>query len=360
MKTEHLKRLYANQFEFDPLDIDIRSTYGFLTISGHVIMPIKTSKIFDRTQTVQIEDESFIPLGQVYFVANKNYEINALPEDLYKIYLAENEDDISVGNHQEYVFKYDYILIKTNRAEEYFNKFKHGTLLWGDFYHIESELLRGFNFNSSLNKISVIDCKTLDSQSRSLHYELISETNCFHRFLRYYHMLEMHFDMHTAKKISNLLLQGGNEKQISSLLRDYNREDLSRLQSLIENYVNPLTLQENLKIIFNYMEYAEDIFYNFGKVSNPLRKWTDLTRLKENGSFTENSTQNFRGSNTHNKFLAKISSYWIYRIRSSIAHRKLGEYVMDQKDEKFVVNFAEPLIKAIYRDFFINFNHQQT
>ena len=49
----------------------------------------------------------------------------------------------------------------------------------------------------------------------------------------------------------------------------------------------------------------------------------------------------------YNNLIPKVCSYWIYRIRSSIAHNKFGEYIMDNDDEDFIVNFAEPLLKEM-------------
>src|SRR5690606_1433474 len=224
------------------------------------------------------------------------------------------ESELNIGQHQDYQFKYDYLLIDVERAEEYFTNYKQNSFLWGHFCHIENEISHGLDFNTGLTKLTTINSARIDSQIRSIHIELISESNCFHRFLKYYHLLEMHFDMHTAKKISAYFSKGGKEKEISSLLRDYNREDLNRLESLIENFVNPLTLQNFLKEIFNHESHAKNIFYKFGKESNPLKSYKDFEKLKRGGMFSENITQNVRGQSTHNKFLTKISAYWIYRV----------------------------------------------
>jgi hypothetical protein len=45
--------------------------------------------------------------------------------------------------------------------------------------------------------------------------------------------------------------------------------------------------------------------------------------------------------------LLKFTAYCIYRIRSSIAHHKIGEYLMTHQDEAFMINFAEPLIDEV-------------
>lgn len=54
----------------------------------------------------------------------------------------------------------------------------------------------------------------------------------------------------------------------------------------------------------------------------------------------------------HKSFILAIATYWIYRIRCSIAHHKIGEYMMGYDDEEFVVEFAEPLLKEIILESF--------
>ena len=51
---------------------------------------------------------------------------------------------------------------------------------------------------------------------------------------------------------------------------------------------------------------------------------------------------------TNNRMLIiNIATYWIYRVRSSIAHSRIGEYVMSTSDEEFVVEIAEPLLRSV-------------
>ena len=66
-------------------------------------------------------------------------------------------------------------------------------------------------------------------------------------------------------------------------------------------------------------------------------------------SFAESDLENMniRGRNPHNEMIIYIASYWIYRIRCSIAHHKIGEYLFSWKDENFIVDFGEPLLREV-------------
>ena len=54
-----------------------------------------------------------------------------------------------------------------------------------------------------------------------------------------------------------------------------------------------------------------------------------------------------RSNEEYSKLIIDIAVYWIYRIRCSIAHNRIGEYVMSIDDEEFVVNVVEPLLKEV-------------
>ena len=67
--------------------------------------------------------------------------------------------------------------------------------------------------------------------------------------------------------------------------------------------------------------------------------------------FNESSFINDKGKSTalpnYKTFILNLASYWIYRIRSSIAHSKIGEYQLSYTDEAFMIEFAEPLLQEI-------------
>jgi len=58
-----------------------------------------------------------------------------------------------------------------------------------------------------------------------------------------------------------------------------------------------------------------------------------------------------RTDDEYSQKICEISAYWVYRIRCSIAHNKIGEYILNYKDEEFLVNCAEPFLKEIVFQF---------
>ncbi len=138
---------------------------------------------------------------------------------------------------------------------------------------------------------------------------------------------------------------GNKELDISRTLKDYNREDIERLKSLFLNKLIPSRIIPFLNEIDHHRVIANKIFYDYGKDSNPIKQKTQFDAILDGGGFTLTNLNSVIGNNRFSDLIPKVVAYWIYRIRSSIAHNKLGEYLMTVNDEEFIVQFAEPLIR---------------
>jgi hypothetical protein len=103
---------------------------------------------------------------------------------------------------------------------------------------------------------------------------------------------------------------------------------------------------------------VKELFFDFGKSGNPLSgKQDDFLKMLSTTGFTQDGAQNNglirRGpanevqTKEFHTLVLNVSVYWIYRVRSSIAHSRIGEYVMTLDDERFVEQFAEKLLRRI-------------
>ena len=63
----------------------------------------------------------------------------------------------------------------------------------------------------------------------------------------------------------------------------------------------------------------------------------------------ENNPNNIQGitNKGYDNLVIEFSAYCIYRVRCCISHNRIGEYVMSNDDEGFVVEFAEPLLREV-------------
>ncbi len=326
---------------------DIEEIDDNYSIKHLIALPILTSHSFDKTKEVIIKTEKGSEIGKIIFLKHfKTDDIRSLPEEklvcLFKEYQAPQISD------EMYVFHHDYLLIKSRYYRSYIRKFKKNSSLWGSFFHIEDLPNISFDKRNSENQLIL---KPKLNIGNSIYFEnlflSINEPNPFNRFLKLYHLLELQFDMHTAEKIVDLHKKGSKEKEISGLLKEYQKEDINRLTSIIkQRCVEIQELVNCINKIKPFQSRAKKIFYDYGRETNPLKQSDFSTVLNDPNLFSENVINAIGGYN-YNVLIQKLCSYWIYRIRSSISHNKFGEYIMDKNDEEFIVKFGEPLLKQI-------------
>lgn len=334
-------------------NVEILKVFGAVSIDNIVAIPINTSQSFDKSSSVTIQYESGLIIGEIKFLKDRKVEnIYGLPND--EIISFFNDYDQEVIVEQSHTFKNDYLILRKKHFKTYKLNFKKTSSIWGSFFHVDDKPEILFDKKKTISTIVVAsDLKIRNSIYLDNLYLSINEPNPFNRFLKLYHLLELQFDMHTAEKIKLLVEEGNKEKEISSKLREYSRDEIMRLTSIIYERCTDLeSLSKTMSLIQPFEEKAVKIFYDFGKESNPVKKTNDFKEIINaencftNQPFIESKNLNY------SMVIPKLSAYWIYRIRSSIAHNKFGEYIMNKSDEEFIVEFAEPLIKEVVKQCF--------
>ena len=175
----------------------------------------------------------------------------------------------------------------------------------------------------------------------------VQASHPFERYLKYYHQLELLFDWIVIKKIQALQddLQGA-----AKLISSYQSGDLPRLKSLIGNYCNDARkVYSLLAHVTSYSATGMSIFQDYGKDGNPLKDtWSEMHTELSRGYFVAPITKGIpKEQDKYNKLILDIAAYWIFRIRCCIAHQRIGEYLLSQNDETFVVEFGEPLLLGV-------------
>ncbi len=345
---EEIKRCLTALFPLPETDEHIVEDFeGKICINGFCYLPIKVPFHFDRATPITIVDDQTDELGKIYFSdRTQSIEINSLNEIAYASFLTENPTEtIQEG---QYRFLHDYAVIKKEKLKIYLDDYKKKSSIWGGYFHVEDLPNNIFSKTKSFNHLVAIKDVKIDRSFYLDTLELILvENNPFNRFLKLYHLIEMQFDMHTAVKINLLLSAGNSEKEISRTLKDYNREDIERLKSLFALKLNCNSFVSLLDNVIGFKTIADSIFYEYGKDSNPIKQKTQFDAIVTKGSFNQKNINDAIGNNRFNEIVPKVIAYWIYRVRSSIAHNKLGEYLMTVNDEDFIIDFAEPLIREV-------------
>ena len=348
INKEEIKKHLTYLFPLsEPDEHIVEDIEGKICINGFCYLPIKVPFHFDRSNPITIIGTQSDDIGKLYFSERTQpVELNSLDIIAYCTFLTESPTEII--HEEKYKFLYDYVVIKKEKLKVYLDDYKNKSSIWGGFFHVEDLPSNNFSKTIIYNEFVAKKVVEIDKSFFVDTLELILvETNPFNRFLKLYHLIEMQFDMHTAVKINSLLTEGNREKEISRTLRDYNREDIERLKSLFNTKLDCSSFVKLMDNIIGFKRIANSIFYEYGKDSNPIKQKTQFDSIVDKGSFNQVNINSVLGNNRFDEIVPKIIAYWIYRVRSSIAHNKLGEYFMSVSDEEFIIDFAEPLIREV-------------
>jgi len=330
----------------------------FVVINEWVpISVVKISTSINRSIPIPITKNGVTKGYLVSLTDKKDIEIDSMSDFEFSCFLVEAERANYDDPH--YRFEFDYVLIQSDFLLDYHEQFMSNSSIWGGFTHN----ITGHTTNGPYNKIyssielgeqlQTLDSFSIESASRAIHQPF-----AFERFLKLYHMLELQFDYITVKKIQSLSYPH-DINQLGEILSDYQGKELNRLTDLINSKCFDIVrLETVLARIVPFRIIAEEIFVTFGKSNNNqhLPNSTSFNVVMNVGSFSSsalngNSIPGYSSGN-HDEFIRNLCAYWIYRIRCSIAHNKIGEYILTWEKEDFIVEFAEPLIKEVLMQYF--------
>ena len=345
---------------FDELDEGDIEALNDNLFSIKNFVPVKIEEIsshFDTTFDCEIKNSNGDSIGFICF-KRKLENFTGFTDYQKAAYLF----DSSKSNFEagEYFISNNYVVLKKIHFDEYFEKYIQSAPVWGGFCH------EPIQNTYQINKDHIV---AREIQLPTIHHQetinrAIKQPYAFERFLKTYHLIELLFDYDLVTEIKSLPdeLNG-----YSNLLKEFTkREELPRLNKVInkrQDKINFNLLINILNQVVGYAQKAEEIFFIHGKDGNPIKSdenKTSLDKFREILSrpnpFEKDNLKLTIGSvakeEKYKKFLIELCTYWIYRIRCSIAHYKIGEYLMGYDDEEFIVEFVEPILKQIVLDCF--------
>jgi hypothetical protein len=142
----------------------------------------------------------------------------------------------------------------------------------------------------------------------------------------------------------------------------HQRSELERLKSIIKDFCSDLeTVARLMTKLEPFLDRAEEMFQIHTKEGNPLgpdrngddKKWTAFRAVVKAGTVDRIEFLNkvAKGEN-FDEFICKLAAYQIYRIRSSIAHSRIGEYLLSAEDDKMIASFGLPLLTEVATQIF--------
>lgn len=329
--------------------------WGKLIINHFIAIKLEfVSNHYDRSGDISIFNPAGEEIGYLCFTSQLgSVDMNTLTSNQFVAYLND-VDNASFRNPHS--FQFDYLIINDSYFQDFISNYSESSMIWGGLKIYNPATPTSTNYKSTIQSNRIDINSNLSNPLKNFQDNLIKalrQPYGFERFLKYYHVLELNFDFDLVESIKALNIDTESQK-IGLLLRSYKRDDIERLKKIIQKARKDTTrLEEKLNLITPYINTVEKIFYDFGKDSNPIKDISKLNAIIGGGGFTQArcNAQGLGGSDYDN-FICNVSAYWIYRTRSSIAHSKIGEYLMDDNDEEFVVEAIEPLIREIIRQNF--------
>ncbi|MEQ9882194.1 hypothetical protein ABRP83_08450 [Pectobacterium brasiliense] len=254
-------------------------------------------------------------------------------------------------------FSKSYVLLNEELELYYINNFQDTAPLWGGFSHTSA-----ISSYSSEDKVKIKAIKGLHIPTKehtSKLIDAINSTNGFDRFLKKYHLLELLYDYICVIKLKTL---PPSIKEFRNIMLSYDKEEISSLKNLMGDYVTEIGgILDSMYKLIPFLDLAKDIFQHYSKDSNPLKDPVRWSRFIEIISASNASYDNYKSKFGNNKTadeyrkdILNIAAYWIYRMRCSIAHNKIGEFIFDSQQEIFIVEFGENLIDEITKQLFSN------
>jgi hypothetical protein len=321
----------------DQFTVQVHERDGRLAVNDRVALRIKCDVSMPRGMDIEVFADDKTLLGVLCFTSNETGDYQNTTEYRLAAYLTElqpEEFDLARS------LRDDYIVIDKGLVTEYLQEYASSSAIWGGFVHIGNSdriCTRVAPFIEAYKGMRL----PLDT-SEVLCRRAIFAAHPFERFLKHYHQLELLVDWHVAKRISRL---PNDLNGFDKIMSAYGAGDLVRIKDLVSTFcTNPQEIRGKMAAANQFMATSTSMFQEFGKPGNPL---------------SSAGWEKWKAGTIAEKEILDTAAYWIFRVRCSIAHHRVGEYLIKESDEEFIVSFAEPLLLAVIRQVLSNNRLQQ-
>lgn len=347
----------------------VYKNFSGLEVDNKIILEIHSMEVhLQNSEIIDIKNSSNINIGYIDIAKNKKIEdYNELNANRI----------LYIWNHYRKTgdrltkFPSHFMVIEKDFFEDYYDNHFKTSSLWGGFKH-EIMQISSYKPISELiipeNPI-LFPTQTNEATSNSSTYT----NNIYDIFLKKYHQLELVFNLIFVKQLQNL--DDFNDlKNINNIYKNMNKDEIDSIIYLFSNFCSENQKVKLLKIIMfgfdNYTNVFNELLFEYGKDSNPIKtedlKIKFLNFIQRCNQENPSNLSSYRQISKEIKFkttvlefdtfLSKLICYVIYRIRCSIAHSKLSEFIfsLDEEHLNFMTDIALPLITETVIDIFSN------
>lgn len=323
-----------------------RMERGFLVVSGRAAMPLDgVAWSINRASDLPILDDLGAPIGVLCLASGRapkphseltRYEFTALLAD------APNPQAL-LGPAR---FSRDYAVIDEQELPRYLEHFSDGSALWGGFHHGTSPAEKFGDVTEIKARKGLLAPTAHHANS---FRRLTRATGPREQFLQTYHTIELLFDFVTFRRF---VKAGDDLRDFGKIMSAYQRSELDRLKAIVKDFCPDLTaMTATMLRLEPFLARAEDMFQLHGKDGNPLkdeRRWQVFRSMVEAGAIDRTQAGSFNlRVDQFEEFIAQVAAYQIYRLRSSIAHSRIGEYLLTDDDDAMIAGYGIPLVTEV-------------
>lgn len=331
----------------------------FIVVNGLVVIPVfRVHKYSPRNDVYEIpisyDHQEVGSLCLMSMIGARDDVLSALTANQYASYLAlVSQAGFLNGDFPS--FSQDCVVINQANIEAYWAN-KESSAVWGGFCQIEGSMpiAEGEIESSTASIVIRAGCKARTPRHLECLMLAAKSSRATERFLHLYHYLELDYDYEVVRAIKSI--DENDPRSLWDVLKSQ-KDEFERIIHVVSGYSDFAKLESLFLELRNHEAAATRLFYEYGKDSNPLKSQDafdkqfikspiisrpELDKIKRD----ENLQDNFAAKDDeYRKKLIRLSCYWVYRVRCSIAHNKLGEYYLNKTDDMdLVVKFVEPLL----------------
>lgn len=337
-------------------ELSVSDYQGHCAVDGFIAMQLtSTSPMYSRNEVFDIViDSKKDVLAFLVTCADQYFTYQEASAIIFSAYLNEVQESDVVGSDNEprrdYIFKNDFVVLHHDKINDYNENYRRGSALWGMFTHIEDQLNKNSLYKTPNNKIVAKRKLSVETPSeQDAVWRSVAHLSPLERYLKLYHLLEIRFDLELVDAIKAL---NSDLKGIGKILNSYSGDkEFDRLLKITKQYCKEIDFFDKiLKEAFsnkNHINKWKEILVEYSKESNPYKD-ERAEKFKEvlDQGFSEQAMK-YKNLTWNYDHLTKLTVYMIYRVRSSIAHFRLGEFLLSTDDEAFVAEVAEPLLRGV-------------
>ncbi|MFP5239945.1 MAG: hypothetical protein ACLGQW_08950 [Acidobacteriota bacterium] len=263
------------------------------------------------------------------------YLPSALSDYQYAAYLADTSFE---DFNRPFIFKHSYFVVDEGELPGFLASYAASSSIWGGFV---LDVSGGINVVREICPVPG-SIQAIQLSLPSLHHTMLAnlstfQFSAFDRFLRLYQLLELSFDQRLVQQIQAL---GDDLFGIGQLLSTYSSSELDRLKAIVgPRITNNNVIISCLDDVLPFKDIASKLLYEYNK------KGFTLTLAEFESGVARGFAAAFAGQNISK--LVPFVCYVLYRVRCSIAHQRIGEFIFSHNDEKFIICFAEPLLRQV-------------